>query len=153
MKLIILISALALSLPIATNADHHSNTSQTDGYLLTDCKALNENADQNSENHCLTYIDAFLSGAILFDDLLIDHIVRDHSKDNSSDFFQRAYKTRLGTVDRPSYSKPEAPFCLTDGEKHPDVLKALLSQLPDTISSREHLNTVLLNTLRDSYPC
>lgn len=153
MKLVILISALALTLPIASKADHHSNTSPKGSYFLTECGSLNENTDLNSANHCLTYIDAFLSGAILFDELLVDYINQNQTSKNSSDFFQRAYKTRLGTVDAPNYSKPEAPFCLTDGKSHPDVLKELLSQLPDTVSSREQLNTVLLNTLKDTYPC
>ncbi len=121
--------------------------------LFKQCSTAAKDFSQAKSNACYDYIDGFLSGAVLFDELMLSHLKQEHSHGKLSEFFQRAHRTRVGSavVDPSDYII--APFCLPKTASHDPVIAEILNQLPNTINDKHTLNESITNTLINNYPC
>jgi hypothetical protein len=100
------------------------------------------------------YITGFLAGAQLSDGKIMEHFETLGSKDQQSDFFQRAFRTRVGDASQQLPTTYYAGFCLPDDRITDAVVMTILkdvrqsttgSELPDADSVFAALNR--------NYPC
>jgi hypothetical protein len=100
------------------------------------------------------YISGFLAGAQLTDSEIIRRFDGDIDNEEKSDFFKRAFKTRVG---RPQAAVPAtfyAGFCIPEDTSENTVISAILKEIENTNSS-ENLDkaSAVYLTLRNLYPC
>ncbi len=100
---------------------------------------------------CHAYMEGFLDGAITTDTAMIESVTEADS--GQSDFFKRAYLTRVGSKSRALPATALAHFCLPDGTERIQVVNAIASAIPREPQPGSDVAQSLYNTLKASYPC
>jgi len=101
-----------------------------------------------------SYIAGFLAGAQLTDTEIIRRFDAANEGDQPSDFFERAFKTRVG--ERPSAVPATyyAGFCLPKDMANDDVIDNILGEITQKGSSADSDKAQLVfRALRNQYPC
>ncbi len=112
---------------------------------------------EGSENSLdKVYVAGFLAGAQLTDNVIIKQFDSYIENDEPSDFFKRAFKTRVGGG-KPKAVVPAtfyAGFCLPENTAEETVIDAIIKEVESADSSQnlEKSSAVYL-ALRNLYPC
>ncbi|SIS40462.1 Rap1a/Tai family immunity protein [Neptunomonas antarctica] len=111
---------------------------------------------ENTPNNDLdsAYISGFLAGAQLTDSEIIKRFDSDIDNEEKSDFFKRAFKTRVGRTQAVVPATFYAGFCIPEDTSEKTVISAILKEVESTNGSEDldKASTVYL-TLRNLYPC
>jgi hypothetical protein len=100
---------------------------------------------------CRAYMEGFLDGAITTDTAMIESVTKADS--DESDFFKRAYMTRVGSNSRALPATALAHFCLPDGTQRNQVVTTIASAIPREPQPGSEVAQSLYNILKASYPC
>jgi hypothetical protein len=100
---------------------------------------------------CHAYMEGFLDGAITTDTAMIESVTKADS--DESDFFKRAYMTRVGSNSRALPATALAHFCLPDGTQRNQVVTTIASAMPREPQPGSDVAQSLYNILKASYPC
>lgn len=124
--------------------------------LITCVSAPSLFASDGTERNSLdkSYIAGFLEGAQLTDTEIIRRFDVANKSDQPSDFFERAFKTRVG--ERPSAVPATyyAGFCLPENTTTDDVIDNILGEITQKSSSSDSDKAHLVfRALRNQYPC
>lgn len=100
------------------------------------------------------YIAGFLAGAQLTDSEIIRRIEAESEVEPRSDFFKRAFKTRLGKSAEAFPATYFAGFCIPENESTETVVANIVQQ----ISLQTHTNStnkalVIYTAIQTRYPC
>ncbi|WP_299177693.1 Rap1a/Tai family immunity protein [uncultured Neptuniibacter sp.] len=113
-------------------------------------------AAENTDQSRLTkaYIAGFLAGAQITDSEIIERLGDARKNDQHSDFFRRAFKTRVGERNEKVPATYFAGFCLPEDRVDEKVIQEVLSQLMQTedLSKSPSAETVF-DAVRAKYPC
>ncbi|WP_372835514.1 hypothetical protein [Pontibacterium sp.] len=124
--------------------------------LITCVSAPSLFASDETDSNTLdkSYIAGFLAGAQLTDTEIIRRFDAANKGDQPSDFFERAFKTRVG--ERPSAVPATyyAGFCLPESKSNNDVIDSILGEITQKSSSSD-LDKAhsVFRALRNQYPC
>lgn len=119
----------------------------------TDACAPHEGHHISAEEQaiCHAYMEGFLDGAIITDSAIVKSVAVADS--DMSDFFKRAYLTRVGSNSRALPPTALAHFCLPDGTQRAQLVTTIANTIPKEPQSGSDVAQSLYNTLRASYPC
>ena len=100
-----------------------------------------------------SYIAGFLAGAQLTDREIINRFDKEIKKEKRTDFFERAFKTRVGERNSVPYTF-YAGFCLPNDEVSKTVINNILLELKDSASLPISENGKLVfRAIQSKYPC
>ena len=148
-KLILFCCFFAVQLLPQSMADsgQHVSTDQ----IIMSCNSQHEGVVLREDSACLVYIDGFIAGAKTFDSVMVSHVRQAHK--DSSEFFQRAYRTRVG-VEKSGYIKnQQALFCMPLGISAAQLAVEVAEKTPSNMTNREQLNEYVVDALVERYPC
>ena len=100
---------------------------------------------------CHAYIEGFLDGAIITDTAIIESVAEAGSEE--SDYFKRAYMTRVGSNTRIRPATALAHFCLPEGTERDNVVETIATALAEKTSTGSDVSKSLYTILQTSYPC
>jgi hypothetical protein len=100
---------------------------------------------------CHAYIEGFLDGAIITDTAIIESVADNESAE--SDYFKRAYLTRVGSNSRILPPTALAHFCLPEGTERDNVVTTIATAMAEKSASGSDVSQSLYNILKASYPC
>ncbi|MGE0623661.1 MAG: Rap1a/Tai family immunity protein [Pseudomonadales bacterium] len=132
-RLILLGAACSTSPALAT----------TDGGLLAACD------DPASTPECRYYVVGFLDGALLTDTAIVDSL----AKTETSAFFERAYRTRVGTMRGPVPATALAEFCLPEGLSVDAAADRVVQAIAASRSTAPSLQDAVYTTVKRLFPC
>lgn len=111
---------------------------------------------ENTNNDGLdnAYIAGFLAGAQLTDNAIVKQFDSNTDNEEPSDFFKRAFKTRVGKRQSTVPATYYAGFCLPENTSEEIIIDAILTEVKNASSSQdlEKASAVYL-ALRNLYPC
>lgn len=103
-----------------------------------------------STESCTHYVKGFIEGALITDSSIVENLSKD--PEGPSEFFQRAFKTRVGSRYQSLPPTYYAGFCFAENEQTDDIVSKVSSdycgQENVVIGSAE-----LFQFLRTQYPC
>lgn len=101
-----------------------------------------------------TYIAGFLAGAQLSDSKIMQRFEELSSVEQQSNFFQRAFKTRVGDRAEPLPATYYAGFCLPDKPVDDEIISAILAETK-VIESNTSLDKadLVFKAVTARYPC
>jgi hypothetical protein len=100
---------------------------------------------------CHAYIEGFLDGAVITDTAIIESVSEADSAD--SDFFKRAYNTRVGSSSSALPATALAHFCLPEGTERAQVVTMIANAIAEYTQSGSDVAQSLYGILKASYPC
>ena len=115
------------------------------------CQNVSEVTQDVTTSTCFQYVKGFLDGALLSDEQIMKNI----GEDESSDFFDRAYKTRVGKV-RAGANVPNtflADFCLPDANATNEVVMQVLEALKKVKVKSEMTEQMIYENIKREFPC
>lgn len=136
-----LLIALLLSMPAV-----NSYASATDA-----CENVSEIKTNIKMSTCFQYVKGFLDGALLSDALIMKNI----GKEESSEFFERAFKTRVGSL-RAGLDVPDtflADFCLPETAASDEVVMQVLEALKKIKVKSEITEEMIYENVKREFPC
>lgn len=100
------------------------------------------------------YIAGFLAGAELTDNAIIKQFDTSIENEEPSDFFKRAFKTRVGERQTTVPATYYAGFCLPENTSEKVIIDAILKEVGNSNGNQtlEKASAVYL-ALRNLYPC
>ena len=109
---------------------------------------------KNNDGLAGAYVAGFLAGAQLTDNVIIKRLDTYNENKEPSDFFKRAFKTRLGIRPAKVPATYYAGYCLPEDTSEKIVITAVLNEIESADSSNhlDRASTVYL-ALRNLYPC
>lgn len=111
---------------------------------------------ENAKNDGLdnAYIAGFLAGAQLTDSAIIKRFDNQNENEEPSDFFKRAFKTRVGERQTSVPATYYAGFCIPEKTEEQAIINAILEEVENADSSKnlEKASSVYL-ALRNLFPC
>ena len=122
-----------------------------DQFLLTSCQTLNQNSQSKSAWPCAYYIHGFLAGAVATD--AVNSIERSDEANKQSAFVERAYNTRVGSVDSKREATQFMHFCFPDEKSKEGIIDKISKYFPKSIETTEILKATVYNALSTEYPC
>ncbi len=111
-------------------------------------------AESSEKNLDHTYVAGFLAGAQLTDSVIMKQFDTYIENEERSDFFKRAFKTRVGERQTVTPATYYAGFCLPETATEKTVIDAIIKEVEsaDSSQSLEKASAVYL-ALRNLYPC
>ena len=100
---------------------------------------------------CHAYIEGFLDGAIITDTAIIESVSEADSAE--SDFFKRAYQSRVGSSSSALPATALAHFCLQEGTERAQVVTTIANAIAEDTQSGADVAQSLYSILKASYPC
>lgn len=134
---------LAGAAQAAHNPDEPSLTRSADAVCLLSEKGVLQLNKQN----CRIYINGFLDGAVLTDSVIINR-VRDRSE-----FFERAYATRVGAANGPLPATYFADFCIAPDISRQQIVDTVMKRLEQNKHPGKDERTAVYSAIKSSYPC
>jgi len=122
--------------------------------LICSLSAPSLSASEGDEALDRAYIEGFLAGAQLTDREIISRLDDFNPEEKYSDFFKRAFKTRIGSAKDDVPATFYAGFCLPENNITNDVIARILKQVnhsPET--SGEEKAARVFKAVRTQYPC
>lgn len=100
------------------------------------------------------YIEGFLAGAQLTDSEILTRLEDARPDEKYSDFFKRAFETRIGSAKEPIPATFYAGFCLPENLTGDQVVTQILKEINSTegLSGSEKANRIF-QAVRSKYPC
>ena len=115
------------------------------------CAHEGHNISAEEQAICQAYMEGFLDGAIITDSAIVESAPE--ADWNKSDFFKRAYLTRVGSSSRALPPTALAHFCLPDDTARAQVVTTIANAIPKEPHPGPDVAQSLYNTLKASYPC
>ena len=100
---------------------------------------------------CHAYTAGFLDGAIITDTAIVASGSAVDSQE--SNFFKRAYLTRVGSSSRSLPATALAQFCLPEGTERTQVVATIANALPKVPQPGSDVAESLYQVLKAAYPC
>ncbi|MBQ0756035.1 MAG: hypothetical protein KBT66_10135 [Amphritea sp.] len=115
--------------------------------------SMADTADQ-SQMYNKQYISGFLAGAQLTDSEIIRRMEAESEVEPRSDFFKRAFKTRLGKSAESVPATFYAGFCIPESES----TESVVAHIEEQIGQQKHTNStnmplVIYKAIQARYPC
>jgi len=107
-------------------------------------------ANSNSDAVDKAYIAGFLAGAQLTDKVIVSRLEDGQPDEKYSDFFQRAFDTRVGSSRDRIPATFFAGFCLPDNAIDSEVVARIYNSLGKRTSDKA---TQVFEAVRNQYPC
>jgi hypothetical protein len=126
-----------------------ANTAAWNDHIVTACSDTAQ-ATTPSEA-CSAYIEGFLDGALVTDTAIVESVTAQDSV--TSDYFKRAYMTRVSQQRMPLPATALAHFCLPESTSRAEVVKTLASELNVRAAEGSELSLSLYDIIKDRYPC
>ena len=139
---ILLLSVSFLSSAKAENAEEA---------LVKSCSGFISSKEIPEDSVCYEYISGFIDGAVITDSAIIENISKE--KKELSDFFNRAYKTRVGNDRSKVPATYYANFCLPEDQSRKLVIEELIHQLDAEVITKQTFKLTLYETLKRVYQC
>ena len=119
-------------------------------YVVAACTGEATNPEV-SRAACRAYIEGFLDGALVTDAAIVKSVTG--SEAATSDYFARAYQTRVSAqrINLPPTSL--AHFCLPEEESRAEVVEAIADGLLQRSVRGEQIPDLLYAILKHKYPC
>ena len=143
------LSCVLVTIPVG--AHEHGDHSSVSDPVVASCNQLLQQTALDRNATCFHYVDAFESGATMYDGMLVNHIRDDHKE--HSRFLERAYRTRLGSAQSAELSSNQAPYCTPDDLAHQQIVEVVIRAISPNLESRGQLNDHIVKTLTNKYPC
>ena len=100
------------------------------------------------------YVAGFLAGAELTDRVIMKKFDTYIETEERSDFFKRAFKTRVGERQTTLPATYYAGFCIPEEISEKNVIDAILEEIESTNSSKDlQKSSAVYLALRNLYPC
>jgi len=115
------------------------------------CGQGSGNASAAETAICHAYIEGFLDGAIITDTAIIESV--SEADTDESEFFKRAYKTRVGTKTSAMPATALAHFCLPEGTERAQVVSMIATAIAEDTQAVANVAESLYSILKASYPC
>ena len=111
-------------------------------------------AENTNKELDTAYVAGFLAGAQLTDRVIIKRFNTYIKNEEPSDFFKRAFKTRVGERQAAVPATYYAGFCIPEKTSEKTVISAILKEVESTNSSKDlqKASSIYL-ALRNLYPC
>ena len=119
--------------------------------LVKSCSGFISSKDIPEDSVCYEYISGFIDGAVLTDSAIIENISKEQKE--LSDFFNRAYKTRVGNDRKKVPATYYANFCLPEDQSRKMVIEELIHQLDAEVITKQTFKHTLYETLKRVYHC
>ncbi len=119
--------------------------------LIKSCAGYITSQEIPEDSVCYEYISGFIDGAIITDNAIIENISKE--KKEFSSFFNRAYKTRVGTTRKQVPATYYANFCLPEDQSRKMIIEELIHQLDAEIINKQTFKQTLYDTLKRVYKC
>ena len=119
--------------------------------LVKSCSGFISSKDIPEDSVCYEYISGFIDGAVLTDSAIIENISKEQKE--LSDFFNRAYKTRVGNDRKKVPATYYANFCLPEDQSRKMVIEELIHQLDAEVITKQTFKLTLYETLKRVYQC
>ena len=119
--------------------------------LVKSCAGFIDSKEIPEDSVCYEYINGFIDGAVITDSAIIENITKE--KKELSSFFQRAYKTRVGSKDKAIPPTYYAKFCLPDDQPRKMIVEELIHQLDSEVLNKQSIKQTLYETLKRVYAC
>ncbi len=119
--------------------------------LVQSCAGYIESKEIPEDSVCFEYINGFIDGAVITDSAIIENITKE--KQELSAFFQRAYKTRVGSRNQTIPPTYYAKFCLPDDLPRKTIVEELIHQLDAEVLTKQSFKQTLYETLKRVYAC
>lgn len=119
--------------------------------LIKSCAGYIESKEIPEDSVCFEYINGFIDGAVITDTAIIENITKE--KQELSSFFQRAYKTRVGSRNKTIPPTYYAKFCLPDDQPRKTIVEELIHQLDSDVLTKQSFKQTLYETLKRVYAC
>ena len=100
---------------------------------------------------CHAYIEGFLDGALVTDAAIVESVTG--KQDVTSDFFRRAYQTRVSSQRLNLPPTALAHFCLPENESRARVVETIAAGLLAREDNDQQISDVLYGILQSKYPC
>jgi len=126
-----------------------ANTAAWNDHIVTACSDTTQ-ATTPSEA-CSAYIEGFLDGALVTDTAIVESVTAQDSV--TSDYFKRAYMTRVSQQRLPLPATALAHFCLPESTPRAEVVETLASELSARAGGGSELSLSLYDIIKDRYPC
>ena len=126
-----------------------ANTAAWTDHIVTACSDSTQ-ATTPSEA-CSAYIEGFLDGALVTDTAIVESVTAQDSV--TSDYFKRAYMTRVSQQRMPMPATALAHFCLPESTSRAEVVATLASELSARAADGSELSLSLYDIIKDRYPC
>ncbi|WP_290698264.1 hypothetical protein [Amphritea sp.] len=114
--------------------------------------SMADTADQ-SQIYNKQYILGFLAGAQLTDSEIIRRMEMESEVEPRSDFFKRAFKTRLGKSADTVPATYYAGFCIPENEPSESVVAHIEEQIGQQLQTKTDKALVIYKAIQARYPC
>ena len=111
-------------------------------------------AENTNDELDTAYVAGFLAGAQLTDLVIIKRFNTYIKNEEPSDFFKRAFNTRVGERQAAVPATYYAGFCIPDETSEKTVISAIIKEVESTNSSKDlQKSSAIYLALRNLYPC
>ena len=119
-------------------------------YVVAACTGEATNPEVNRAA-CHAYIEGFLDGALVTDAAIVRSVTGDEAV--TSDYFARAYQTRVSSQRLNLPPTALAHFCLPEEESRAEVVETIAAGLLERSVRGEQIPNLLYAILKHTYPC
>lgn len=127
------------------------NAENAEEALIKSCGGYISSNEIPEDSVCYEYINGFIDGAELTDSAIIENIIKEEKE--FSNFFDRAYKTRVGSkrIKRPAtyYAK----YCLPEDQSRKMIIEELVHQIDESMLTKQSFKVTLYETMKRVYKC
>jgi hypothetical protein len=119
-------------------------------YVVAACSGTSADPE-GSRAACHAYIEGFLDGALVTDTAIVQSVEEDDAV--VSDFFERAYRTRVNRERRQLPATALAHFCIPEASDRAGVVETIATALIEGSDSPRAISDRLYDILQEKYPC
>jgi hypothetical protein len=152
MKLDIIFSfrlvGMMLAFSLLSTAVEAENAEQA---VVKSCAGYITSKEIPEDSVCYEYISGFIDGAVITDSAIIENLTKE--KKELSSFFQRAYKTRVGSREKTIPPTYYAKFCLPEHQSRKIIIEDLIHHLDPDVLNKQSFKQTLYDTLKRVYAC
>lgn len=114
-----------------------------DQSLFESCLSLKQDTESSESESCRSYIKGFM-GATYLSGVAID--AKPHK--NNSDFFKRAYETRVGTA---STDRRQQECNISKNQDF--IISEISARIPQQLDQFSQLNSLIISVIRENQSC
>lgn len=119
--------------------------------VVESCTGYIESQVIPEDSVCFEYINGFIDGAVLTDRAIIENLTQEEKQ--FSNFFERAYKTRVGNKRKTLPPTYFAKFCLPEDQSRKAVVEQLIHEFDADVMTQQSFSKTLYDTLKRVYSC
>lgn len=101
--------------------------------------------------NCYSFVSGFIDGALLTDAAIVTTLADEKQKD--SEFFNRAYRTRIGELGKNAPATYLAEFCLPAKLDRQALVEQIVTLMPATQPQGQSFAETLYMSIKKQFPC